>query len=163
PAGGHAVEDLPLPGRELRERLGRRRPRGGEVAEHARGHARAEDRLARHDRPDRPVDLLLLGALEQVAAGARLHRGEDRVVVVVAHGADRRGVARLAHAASWFARLAPGRRRAWILGTRARSGASRGRSLASLTVPPGSLGSLAAAAAPGSLALAQGPARAAAA
>ena len=55
----------------------------GEVVEHPRGDARAEDRLAGGDGPDRAGDLVLLGALEQVAAGAGLHRGEHGGVVVV--------------------------------------------------------------------------------
>ena len=47
-------------------------------------------RLARGDGPDRPADLLLLGACHHVAAGTGAHGGEHRVVIVE-HGQDQDG------------------------------------------------------------------------
>ena len=54
----------------------------GEVAQHPLGHAGGEDRLAGGHGADRPADLLLLGALDHVAAGAGAHGREHRVLVV---------------------------------------------------------------------------------
>ena len=57
--------------------------RVGRRSSRARGRPpRAEDRLAGDDRADRADDLVLLGALEQVAPSAGLHRGEHGRVVV---------------------------------------------------------------------------------
>ena len=81
--GGGAVEDLPLPGCQLGEPHLGDRARAGEVAEDPRGNARPEDRFPRRGGAQCPVDLGLLGALEQVAPRARAHRGEHRVVVLV--------------------------------------------------------------------------------
>ncbi len=63
-----------------------------EVLQHPRGDRRAEDRLAADDGPDRVGDLVLLGALEQVAAGAGLHRGEHGGVLVVHRQHQHRGL-----------------------------------------------------------------------
>ena len=53
-----------------------------EVGHQPPRHGRAEDRVARRDRPHRAEELGALGALEQVAARAGLDRREDRIVVV---------------------------------------------------------------------------------
>src|SRR2546421_11991693 len=52
-----------------------------EEAEHAFGNARAEDGLATGDSADRPQDLSLVGAFEDVASGPGAHGGKDRLVV----------------------------------------------------------------------------------
>ena len=95
PAAGDQLEDLALALGELRERLGvgaGRRP--GEEVHQPPGHARAEDRVARRHRADRPDQLRALGALEQVAAGAGAHRREHRLVVVVHRQHEDRDVRR---------------------------------------------------------------------
>ena len=62
-------EDLPFPVGELREDL-RHGSRLREEGEHPAGDRLAEDRLAPRHRPDRAGQLVLLGVLEHVAAGA---------------------------------------------------------------------------------------------
>jgi hypothetical protein len=75
------VEDLALARRQLRERQAGRLGRA-EVPDHAGGHAGADDHLPGHHRPQRGEDVVLLGALQQVAAGAGAHRREHRLVVL---------------------------------------------------------------------------------
>ena len=61
-----------------------------EEPEHPLRDARPEDRLARRNRPDRPANLLLLGALDHVATSTGAHGSEHRVVIVE-HGQHQDG------------------------------------------------------------------------
>ena len=84
PARRDQVEHLVLPGGQLgNDRLGAARARR---RRRTRSSARPTDGPKIASPPatarDRAHDLVLVGALEQVAPGAGAHRGEDRVVVV---------------------------------------------------------------------------------
>ena len=77
------LEHLALALGELGERLrGVARARHREVLDHALRDVGPEDRLAAADRRDRAHDVVLIGALEQVALGAGAHGREDGVVVL---------------------------------------------------------------------------------
>src|SRR6266511_645487 len=80
---GDQPQDLALLLAQLRGRPGDGRFAAREPTQYTRGHRRAEDCLAAGDRPDRLHELLLAGAFEDIPAGAGLHRGKHRVIVVV--------------------------------------------------------------------------------
>jgi hypothetical protein len=84
-ASGNEVQDLAFPGGQLRER-GRGDRWSSEVGEQG-GDAGAEDGLAGGHGHDRPGDLLLFGAFEDIATGTGAH-GREHPVVVVEHGQD---------------------------------------------------------------------------
>src|SRR5690242_9408367 len=78
---GDEAEDLALAVGQLREGLGRRgRRRGAKVLHQAAGDGWAEDGFAVGDSANGTNGLVAAGAIEQVAAGAGAHGGEDGVV-----------------------------------------------------------------------------------
>src|SRR5437763_7755495 len=89
---GHPTRDevhhLSLAGRQLRKRSGPpHRGAGAEERRQSLRHRRAEDRVAAHDGRDGSGNVVRLGVLQQVAAGARAYGSEHGIRFLV-HGQD---------------------------------------------------------------------------